>query len=236
MPVLIAFDLDGVLYSSEPFLAEAYRDAIDAVHALRPGSFRRIPSRDEILRYVGWPVDAILTGLFPDAAPEAIRLLRRVSLDVICKRVARGDGIVYPGVPETLERLAREGHTMVIASNGRRQYVETVLRSHGLARWFAPLLSLDGEGLPDKTALLRAYLQRHRIEPEDAVLVGDRASDVAAAAAVGCAFVGCAYGHGGGAEVEGRGPVVDSFSELPCALAATRREQRLRCSSRGGAR
>jgi phosphoglycolate phosphatase-like HAD superfamily hydrolase len=49
-------------------------------------------------------------------------------------------------------------------------------------------------------------------------MVGDRASDVEAAQAVGCHFVGCDYGHGYRAEIAGAGPVVASFDALPSVI------------------
>src|SRR5262245_16677955 len=80
---LIAFDLDGVLYSSEPFLGEAYRDAIANVNARRPGSFPRVPTTREILDHVGWPVPVILERLFPAVDPAAVELLYAETLPVI---------------------------------------------------------------------------------------------------------------------------------------------------------
>ena len=46
-------------------------------------------------------------------------------------------------------------------------------------------------------------------------MVGDRASDVDAARTVGCHFVGCDYGHGHRDEIEGAGPLVQDFADLP---------------------
>ena len=45
-------------------------------------------------------------------------------------------------------------------------------------------------------------------------MVGDRASDVTAAATIGCCFIGCDYGHGHRSEIEDAGPVVSSFDQL----------------------
>jgi len=87
---VIAFDLDGVLYSSEPFLGEAYREAIVNVNAQRPNSFPRVPSTREILDHVGWPVTVILDRLFPDIDARAVDLLYAETLEVICARVALG--------------------------------------------------------------------------------------------------------------------------------------------------
>jgi phosphoglycolate phosphatase-like HAD superfamily hydrolase len=209
---LVAFDLDGVLYSSEPFLGEAYRAAIARVNAARPGSFPRTPGTAEILQHIGWPVQVILERLFPLADEKAIELLHAATLDVICAHVARGDGILYPDVPETLRALRDRGLRLAVASNGRTRYVETVLDTYDLAGLFVPRVTADEVG--DKTAVLRAYVDRLGVSPSATVMIGDRASDVEAARAVGCHFIGCDYGHGHRAEIEAAGPLVNRFAQL----------------------
>lgn len=222
MRALIAFDLDGVLYSSEPFLGEAYREAIANVNAQRPGSLPRVPTTREILDHVGWPVPVILERLFPAVAPEAVDLLFSETLTVICAHVRRGDGLLFPGVAATLAGLAAR-FTLVIASNGRRAYIEAVLQANGLAPHFADLLAVDQGRMKAKAELLRGYLARHELPRERLVMVGDRASDVEAAVAVGCHFIGCDYGHGYQHEIETAGPLVSAFDQLPeviCGLLA----------------
>jgi phosphoglycolate phosphatase-like HAD superfamily hydrolase len=214
---LLAFDLDGVLYSSEPFLGDAYREAIEDVHAQRPGAFPRVPATREILDHIGWPVPEILASLFPNAEDAALRLLHAATLQVICGHVAAGDGILYPDVAETLRRLRARGALLAVASNGRTRYVETVLATYGLSELFVPLITADMVG--DKTAVLRAYLERLSVPPGATAMIGDRASDVAAARAVGCHFVGCDYGHGYRAEIETAGPLVRRFADLPGVIA-----------------
>lgn len=218
MATLIAFDLDGVLYSSEPFLGDAYRDAIVNVNARRPGSFARVPSTAEILRHVGWPVPVILARLFPAVDPAAVTMLEAETLDTICARVARREGRLFDDVPATLTALHDAGHLLAVASNGRSRYVETVLATYDLTHLFVDRLSPTE---PDrKLALLRGYLARHEIRPAGAVMIGDRASDVDAARTAGVPFIGCDYGHGHRDEIAAAGPVVSRFGDLPAAIAA----------------
>jgi HAD superfamily hydrolase (TIGR01509 family) len=214
---LLCFDLDGVLYSSEPFIADSYRESIARVNERRPGSFERVPSTSEILAHVGWPVSIILERLFPHVDEEAVRLLYGVTLDVISARVEAGEGVLFPGVAETLREL-RKDYLLAVASNGRSRYVESVLRTYDLADLFDPRVTADHVG--DKADILRAYLARHGLTPRDTIMIGDRTSDVEAARAVGCAFIGCDYGHGHRDEIEGMGPIVRSFRELPATVAA----------------
>ncbi len=213
---LIAFDLDGVLYSSEPFLGDAYREAIARVNAARPGSFDRIPSTPDILQHIGWPVQIILERLFPQVDDAAIRRLHIETLEVICTHVARGDGVLYADVTATLQTLRGRGLDLAVASNGRTRYVETVLATYGLSNLFVDRITADHVG--DKTAVLRGYLERLRVTPADTVMVGDRASDVDAARAVGCRFIGCDYGHGHRAEIADAGPLVSRFGDLVAVI------------------
>lgn len=213
---LVAFDLDGVLYSSEAFLGEAYREAIANVNQARPGSFARVPATREILDHVGWPVPIILQRLFPVVDEAAMALLHVETLEVICARVARGEGLLYPDVHDTLRDLHAHGFQLAIASNGRTRYVETVLATYDIADYFIPRVTADMVG--DKISVLRFYAYRLALRPAQVVMIGDRASDVEAAAAVGCPFVGCDYGHGYRHEIEAAGPLVARFADLPATI------------------
>lgn len=217
---LIAFDLDGVLYSSEPFLGDAYREAIVNVNAQGLGSLPRAPETREILDHVGWPVSVILARLFPAIDAAVVGLLSRELQDVICRRVADREGVLFAGVAETLAQLRRDGWLLALASNGRRRYIEAVLSTYDLAGYFVELVSIDSHpGIKLKADILSAYLRRQRVTPAQLVMVGDRTSDVEAAQAVGCRFVGCDYGHGHRDEIVGAGPVIGAFEQVPAALA-----------------
>jgi len=217
-PGLLAFDLDGVLYSSETFLGESYREAIGNVNRRRPGSFDRIPETREILDHIGWPLPVILDRLFPTAHRDAIALLHQESLSSICARVAAGKGILYPGVTDTLRALQRSGFVLALASNGRRLYLQTVLSTYALTELFIDIITADAAG--DKATLLGLYLRQLGADPARTVMIGDRASDVEAAVANRTLFIGCDYGHGYRHEIESAGPVVSSFTALPGAIEA----------------
>jgi phosphoglycolate phosphatase len=216
---MVAFDLDGVLYSSAPFLGDAYREAIANVKARQPGSFPRVPQTREILDHVGWPVSVILARLFPTIDPTVATLLSLELQEVICRCVVRGEGVLFDGVAPTLAQLRNQGWLLALASNGRRRYIEAVLSTYGLTDSFVELVSLDSQSrIKVKAEILRAYLRRERLTASRLVMVGDRTSDVEAAQAVGCAFVGCDYGHGHRDEIAGVGPIIAAFGQVPAAL------------------
>lgn len=213
MTALIAFDVDGVLFSSEPFVADAYSEAIAAVEVQRPGTFSRIPSAREILDHIGWPVHVIQERLFPGLDEEAGRLLYEETSNAMAAHAARGDGILYPGVPETLRALREAGYELAIASNARPTYLRALFERYPLQDLFVPPVTADEAG--SKEAVLRTYLMRYGLSPQQVIMVGDRANDAEAARAVNCWFIGCDYGHGYRHEIEQAGPVVGRFCDLP---------------------
>ncbi len=216
---VVAFDLDGVLYSSEPFLGAVYRETIASVNERHPGTFARVPSTREILNHVGWPLTVILRRLFPVVDSQAIDWLYHESLPVICRYVAAGKGILFPGARETLLELSAQDRKLVIASNGRRRYIETVLITYALDALFDPLITVEDLPGAAKGEVLQNYLARYAISADALVMVGDRASDVDAARAVGCRFVGCDYGHGYRHEIEAFGPTIATIADLPRCVA-----------------
>jgi len=213
---LLAFDLDGVLFSSEPFLGEAYQQAIEAVNRQRPGSFDRIPETSEILQHIGWPVPTIFANLFPNADRQALERLHEQTLDENCSRITDRRGILYESVAETLRSFDDQGYRLCIASNGRRRYIETVLETYSIAALFAPVVTADEVG--DKVGVLRAQMKA--LQADLVIMIGDRASDAEAARAIGCPFIGCDYGHGHRNEIESAGPIVDHFADLKSVVAA----------------
>ena len=216
MPAFIAFDLDGVLYSAERFLGEAYREAIAQVNERHPGAVPRVPTTREVLDHVGWPVPVILQRLFPSVDLKAMELLYDQTLPVICAHVRRREGQLFPGVPETLTDLRTRGYLLGVASNGRRPYIDAVLDTYELRACFVELVAVESGSKTTKSDILRAYAGRHA--PARVLMVGDRASDLEAARDVGSLFVGCDYGHGYRHEIDGAGPVISSFVELPRAI------------------
>ena len=218
MRAFIAFDLDGVLYNAEPFLGEAYRESIARVNQRRPGSFPRVPSTREILDHVGWPVPVILQRLFPKIDSEAVSLLYYETLPVIAEHVRRGEGVLFPGVGEILAQLHGGGYRLGVASNGRRSYVEAVLTTYDLARFFVEIEAVESGSKTTKVDLLHIYIARHDVDVHRMVMIGDRTSDVEAAQAIGCRFIGCDYGHGYREEIDGAGPIVSTFAQLPGAI------------------
>jgi phosphoglycolate phosphatase len=186
----LAFDMDGVLFSSEGFIGNAYEDAI-----LRAEINLPIPTSEAIIKQVGKPITEIFRNLFPAISAEEIAILHKETLISVVNMIIEGKGYMYEDIPAIIEQLSRK-YQLFICSNGRRKYIEAVLNFYGISEFFQTVLTLEDLLLNNKGELLQAYIKDQGNDANSWIMIGDRRADLNAAAYVGCKFIGCMWGHG----------------------------------------
>jgi phosphoglycolate phosphatase len=130
---------------------------------------------------------------------------------------------LYPGIKETLEAFAGAGRPIAVATQKPEGLAHIVLQHHGIAGLFQSIRgsadnesSTDGPvGKADIIANALADLSTHH-----AVMVGDRAQDVAGAIANGLDCIGVRWGFApdGELEVAGAVTVVETTAGLVAAI------------------
>lgn len=193
----ILFDVDGTLFSSEGIIGQVYQTAFEKFFERYPNKreLAETPALPAILDQIGKPVVEIFRNLVPDLSEDDRRAISGLVLEDLVERIGRGEGEHYPGVTETLRELRARGYSFFAASNGRREYVEAILKFNGTRDWFAEVPAIDGKAIKNKNDLVRSVVDRHGLGPDTAVLIGDRASDRDGARAGGLPFVACRFGH-----------------------------------------
>lgn len=208
----VLFDVDGTLFSSEEIIHQVYIEEFSRTQQ-ELGRPEKIPGKSEIIQEIGKPVPVIFRNLAPDLSQEEQDQVSARILDGLVRHILAGEGTHYPGARETIAELHARGLRLFTASNGREPYVRSILKANNLLSYFAGLPVLAGS-ISNKTELVADFLVREGIRPEEAVLVGDRASDRDAALDNGVPFVACRFGHGTPPEWEGAVAVIDSITEL----------------------
>jgi phosphoglycolate phosphatase len=212
----VAFDLDGTLYSSEEILGPAYADAVAEANA-EWGTAYRVPTTPEILALVGRPVREIMKLLYPEMPGDHIEAFSTRTLEQLVGRIRRRGGHVFDGVAAMLSDLAGREHPLLLVSNCRRPYLESILETFALADFFETAVCNEDAPELGKSGLLVQILAGRR-----GVMVGDRASDGEAARFARIPWIGCRYGHAGseavGAELDGADAVADSVLEIPALV------------------
>ncbi len=211
-PQAMIFDLDGTLLQTETLIVPAYHATFDQLR--KEGLFQgETPPESRILGALGMLLDDIFHKVMPEASQEAKGRANDLLLHYQLLGLARGDGILYPKVLETLTELHTRNIRLFIASNGLEAYVREVIQRKGLSHLFEGLYSAGEYQTKSKVDLVRILLERHHID--SAWMVGDRSSDVEAGVKNQLPVVGCAYaGFGQANELSGSTYLIYRFEEI----------------------
>jgi len=223
---LFMFDLDGTLVDTAGEIADTVNDVLREL---------RLPavSEAQVRGWIGQGSRELLVRACAHAAGRSETELRvsdtlEPLLQMYTRFHERRCGTrsqVYPQVEATLSALQRRDLALAIVSNREHRFAEAVLRSHGLSRYFDPVVA--GDTLPVRKPdprVIEHCLQRHRVPPQRALMVGDSAVDVAAARNAGVRCWMVPYGYNGGRPIEAAAPdrIIPDLSALLAAVQSCR--------------
>jgi phosphoglycolate phosphatase len=207
---LILFDLDGTLIDSAP-------DLHDAVNHMLADLGRAPLTLEQVVGMIGNGVPTLVTRALaasPGAEVEHAAAMARfnAAYDANPTRLT----VIYPGVPETLARLAAMGRDLVVCTNKHEKSARHILDALGLARHVSHLVG--GDSLPFRKPdprVVTLTLEQLGVAPQNAVLVGDSEVDGATAEGAGVDFILMTYGyHHGPVEAIPALHRLDRFADL----------------------
>lgn len=205
----ILFDLDGTLTDSGPGIMNGFMYA-----TAKMGD--PVTDTNLLRRFVGPPLkDSFhsVLGYSPEDTEKAIALYREYYNTM--GGVLENE--VYPGIPELLSDLRREGMTLAVATSKSAQATNTVLAHFGLREYFDFVATADDQSRPHKSDVIRFCLDHYKITDQSrVVMIGDRENDVTAAKEVGIDSIGVLYGYGDIEELTAAGAtaIAESVSDL----------------------
>ena len=210
--VPVIFDLDGTLVDPAGGIAGGIAAALTELDL-------PVPDRSRLDAMVGPKLSHSLTqiaGVPAALLDDVIRIYRGhyVSTGIAQSRL-------YPGIRGLLEDFVAAGRPIAVATQKPEGLARSVLEHHGIAGFFHSIRgsaadeSAAGPGtasLPEgKSGIVAAALSDLAAAVPSAagraVMVGDRAQDVAGAAANGLACIGVSWGFAPDGELHGAGAV-----------------------------
>lgn len=207
-----ALDIDGTIFSSEHIIYPVYRESVELFCRER-NTRLEIPGQERIMLEIGKPVKKIFQNLFPQLDEADRDVLSDSVLRLLCEKIAAGGGEYYPGVAETIGAIVQRGGKILVASNGRRPYIEAILAYLKVLHHVVHPTYIDGQQIFTKSDIMRHYVSLG-IAPRSVLMVGDRLSDFEAAQAIGCDFAWCAYGHAPPGEITAYAIRLERFADL----------------------
>jgi phosphoglycolate phosphatase len=184
----LIFDLDGTLINS-------MQDLIHSVNAMLRELGRRELAEETISGYIGHGAPQLVARALGDGCTEAerqraldffLRYYETHKMDTTC---------AYPGVAETLEKLAKV--PMAVLTNKPVRTSVRILDAMGLSKYFRAIYGGNSfeTKKPDPVGA-RTILKELGAEPGEALFVGDSEVDVQTARNAGMMAAAVNYGFG----------------------------------------
>ncbi len=210
-PLTLFFDLDGTLADPRDGMTQCHQHALERLG-------RPVPPQSELLQYIGpslrWAFPRLLASDDPELIEAAIRYYReRYST------VGLFEQEVYPGIPELLRALHDDGFALYVVTSKPKIFAERIIRHFGLAPFFLAVFGpeLDGR-FDDKTELIAHIFLQIACPRQQAVMIGDRASDIVAGKTNGTRTIAVTYGFGSLEELTPTAP--DHICHNPAEIRA----------------
>ncbi|HKW91422.1 MAG TPA: HAD hydrolase-like protein [Methylomirabilota bacterium] len=206
----VLFDLDGTLTDSRAGITGSIRHALGCLG-------RECPDDEALATFIGPPLRGTFRTLLGTQDPALIETAMR-HYRARYDDVGLFENRVYDGVPEMLEATARLAGTLLVVTAKTRHAATRIVAHFDLTRHFTAVYGAEPGGRFDhKADLLAHLLETGVVRSENAVMVGDRHLDIAAARAHGIRAIGALWGFGDARELTEAG--ADLLCESPRALA-----------------
>jgi len=217
-PPLLVFDLDGTLIDTAPDLVETL-NVIFAREGLPPVPFAKAR------KLIGGGARAmIVRGVEAESRLLSATQIERLFDEFIAyytEHIADRSR-PFPGLTETLDTLAQQGHRFAVCTNKLERLSVRLLQQLDLASRFAVICGQDTFGVqkPDPDVLRRTILAAGG-SPERAILIGDSETDVRTAKSAGIPIVAVDFGYTERPVAEFQPDrIISHLAELPSMLAA----------------
>jgi phosphoglycolate phosphatase len=210
MPIkLILFDLDGTLVNTSEDLTHALN------FALNPFGLKELAVEDTI-KLVGEGITRLIEKALGSERVHQRGEATQRFLDYYSKHLT-DCSIIYPGVPETLEKL--HNFKKAVISNKREDLSIKLLSALGLLNYFNMVVGSDttSEKKPSAIPVFHIMKELH-VTPEQAVIVGDSNFDIEAGKNAGIKTIAVTYGFRGKKLLLDADYRIDKFNELPSVL------------------
>ncbi|MDI3195065.1 HAD hydrolase-like protein [Pseudarthrobacter sp. AL07] len=212
--VPVIFDLDGTLVDPAGGISDGIAAALAAAGL-------PVPGQDVLQSMIGPKLSDALQSVCKVPAEMLDEVIRTYRQYYLATGIAQSR--LYPGIKEVLETFAAEGRPVAVATQKPEGLAQIVLGHHGIAGLFQSIRGsadneLSTDGPVGKAEIIAAALTD--LSTQHAVMVGDRAQDVAGAIANGLDCIGVGWGFAPDGELEKAGAVtvVDTAAGMLAAI------------------
>ncbi|MFN7934900.1 MAG: HAD family hydrolase [Bryobacteraceae bacterium] len=189
------FDVDGTLVDSAADICGAVREALSGTRA-------RAVDEAYLRRYIGYHLFDLFEDLIPDVTEEEKQALLASYRTIYLGR-KHSSTRVYPGVHEAIARIGGRKSTATTKSTAT---VRSVLDQFGLLSHFDHVQGTDGFPAKPAPDVIHKSLEVFGVPPDQVLMIGDAATDMAAGRAAGVKICAVRWGYGNHEEMASYNP------------------------------
>jgi len=183
---VVIFDWDGTLVDSVEHIADSLHQAATD---LGYPELEREAYRD----IIGLGMVEALEKLYPGISREEMNSIREGYAGYFFSKVTTPQN-VFEGMADVVADLRGSGAAVPVATGKSRRGLDFALVSSGLGDHFEITRCADETRSKPDPAMLEEILRFYRIEPEDAVMIGDTRYDLEMAQRIGMPSIGVEWG------------------------------------------
>lgn len=213
----LMFDLDGTLLNTAPQIAHA-------ANAMLAELDLPVLSYGQVKSYIGEGAQMLIQRCLASAlnvSPEQALMAKAQPLFFAHYANNVTESLPFDGVEEGLTALKQRNLKLACVTNKPEKFTRPLLEASGLAPYFEIVVSGDtlAGKKPDPIQIHHICAEFNVMEME-AMLVGDSATDIAAAQAAGCFIVTVPYGYNQGKAIDESqvDAMIQDLTELPSIL------------------
>ena len=184
----LLFDLDGTL--TDPF--EGITRSVE--YALNAFGIE-VEDRRTLAPFIGPPLVESLTERYGFTMENAVAAVAKYREYFAVKGLYENE--LFEGIPELLNDCRKAGYKISMATSKPTHYAKIIAEHFDIARYFDAIhgSSLDGSRIT-KSSVVAEAVREEGLDPERALMIGDRRHDVEGAREHGIKTVGVLYGYG----------------------------------------
>ena len=182
----VLFDLDGTLTDPKEGIIACFMYALTSLE-IETDQTKNLES------YIGQPIREVFCELCGDELAEKSIVIYRERFSTIGLYENR----LYDGIVECLDYLVDKVEALYVVTSKPTVYSEQIVKHFNIRDFFKVVYgsNLDGS-LGDKTDLIKHVIETEGINPNDAVMIGDRKFDIIGAKNHGIRTIGVLWGFG----------------------------------------
>ena len=204
----VVFDFDGTLCDTGVGVKKSAKYALDAFGI-------KAPEWEELDFFIGPPLLVTFQERFNQSVTDAEKLVKKYRERYT--NIGLYESEFYNGIPQLIKDLKSQGFKLGIASSKPINYVEELLIKADLQTYFDYISAVSfNADCESKQSILERCLNELGVEPNDAIMVGDRFYDMDGARGAGVDSVGVLWGFGSKFELieSGATYVIDKIQDI----------------------